>query len=1038
MARQRFLYKVYEQVRELAYNHVINSDFEQGIVQSNGGGVRNGSDMFGYDGSETIVPTKVTVAETADAPQENTQALSFNGVNTRGLYNTTGPFVLGEVSYNLTTDITLMVWASKTDWEVTTREAIWSNDYVGTATQGGIGLHINYTAGNLSAIAYIDGAWREASYALSNLAAGEHHIGFTFDDQFLRLYVDGVNVDTYDYGSATTITYGSNPDAPIGVGAQKQPDNGSVFNDPRLFPEAQKPHNNYFYGWLDDLMIANFAASADAFDYAFNNRVITFEDEVAIASGVDVYHFWQFNDPQNKGLSDGIQPVEMFFDNDSEELNGIEKRTAVKITTDTGGGSRQGLDLVSWIGITGGTTYMASAYVKTTAGESIRLQAALWGGGPADASVTVTASGEWQRLSVEVPTEAACYGITLDVTITNAAASNKIIYVDKLMLSDGDVLYDYFSEQTENSYKFQIGLAQLTTTQAEIDAGGIGVYTMVKADIRYLNYIKTLNPREVLSDYGEDQEINGLGGDFTLLLGRTSDNFGERDDISFGNLIEIVHYDSDDYPNGHTVFQGEIVDYDTTYGKGEGIGVVLRGIGWQLGQYVSEMGESFAIDLDEYSGTEYGFNDSSLSQRYIGQGFVVPAGVSQIKAIDVYMRADSNFINYRSRLSLWTHYSGAKSDGATSGIIYSPVRQKISEIQNTAHDWVRFEFAQPLQVFEGQQLWWTQLILTYQDTPYSHYVAGYNGSYNGGYMFRYQSGNVEHTSVDLMFRLVSEGGNTTAIFDQTDPSDMARKAIDDYNRQGGTLTYDDDSIQDTGLSVDYDFVSATTSEVLEKSLELIDIPGWYSFVNQSEKKYYLRHRDDGDLHTLLMGKHITETITFHKRTVNMVNVVYFTGGDPLGDGVNLFKKYVDQTSVDLYGRRLLVYTDNRVKKESTADTVVQSIFNNNSYPVIETDVSIPATLYDIWSVNVGDVVRFKNFDNNSASLFDVSEWDDAYFDFDVANPETYQFQIARLERNADSVRLTLSTVPPDVNRRTEQTKRNLDKAFTVDNPDTPS
>ncbi len=166
-------------------------------------------------------------------------------------------------------------------------------------------------------------------------------------------------------------------------------------------------------------------------------------------------------------------------------------------------------------------------------------------------------------------------------------------------------------------------------------------------------------------------------------------------------------------------------------------------------------------------------------------------------------------------------------------------------------------------------------------------------------------------------------------------------------------------------------------------------------------------------------------------------MIYFTGGD-LG-GYNFFKKYEHTASIELYGRKTLNYSDNRVKVTSTADLIANTILERKSYPQIKIPFDVLKN-YDIDSVKPGDVITFRNHNGvpQELSLWDVGYWDEMYWDFDIKNPSTYEMQIVKFGRDGDLLTATLSTLPPDVNKRIEDIKRNLEKQQTINNPDEPT
>src|SRR5690606_10040711 len=91
--------------------------------------------------------------------------------------------------------------------------------------------------------------------------------------------------------------------------------------------------------------------------------------------------------------------------------------------------------------------------------------------------------------------------------------------------------------------------------------------------------------------------------------------------------------------------------------------------------------------------------------------------------------------------------------------------------------------------------------------------------------------------------LISEGNSTIVKFQSVDPSQIMRTAMDNYQSQGGSLTYDEQSIPLTGTETSYDFNNATIFDVIRKALELMP-EGWYFYVDQANKKLVCRQKSD--------------------------------------------------------------------------------------------------------------------------------------------------------------------------------------------------
>lgn len=108
---------------------------------------------------------------------------------------------------------------------------------------GGYQLSVNepsfYPSG-LGVLFYLGGAYRSASVSTSTIPTGWHYIVTTFDGQYIRLYLDGIERSTYNYGSEVSITYSNNNHFLIGA----EPGAGTAV-DGAYFPG--KISSTYFY-----------------------------------------------------------------------------------------------------------------------------------------------------------------------------------------------------------------------------------------------------------------------------------------------------------------------------------------------------------------------------------------------------------------------------------------------------------------------------------------------------------------------------------------------------------------------------------------------------------------------------------------------------------------------------------------------------------------------------------------------------------------------------------------------------------------------
>jgi len=129
-----------------------------------------------------------------------------------------------------TSAITFEAWAWKSNWVDSVNQRILSK------TQSG-GYHIGMNeggfipTGNIGIVCYYVGGYRSTYVTQSTVPSGWNHFVGTCDGRYLRFYINGVNVSTYDLGSTGTIYYAVNNSLLIGaeVGSGTGAD-GSYFN----------------------------------------------------------------------------------------------------------------------------------------------------------------------------------------------------------------------------------------------------------------------------------------------------------------------------------------------------------------------------------------------------------------------------------------------------------------------------------------------------------------------------------------------------------------------------------------------------------------------------------------------------------------------------------------------------------------------------------------------------------------------------------------------------------------------------------------
>lgn len=554
---------------------------------------------------------------------------------------------------------------------------------------------------------------------------------------------------------------------------------------------------------------------------------------------------------------------------------------------------------------------------------------------------------------------------------------------------------------------------------------------------------------DVISDFSISEEINTAGSQVAVVLGRPADEFGEGLDVDFDLIVRIYAVDADDI-NGTPVFTGYISSYTPKFGDSEAVQVNILGFGSKLDELLIQAGE--AIDQQQ-TGEPTGFNvqynyPAAEYVRGEAQTFVIGSTgyLSRIELKCCYFGTPTTAtVILRTGTPPSSVTRGYDNEGTYVAIASASVASEYPAAEVTS-----FVFSTPVEVVAGDTYYFEVQCTDQNQVPgYPGYYPQVNvasnsaGGYANGQEYYVDKGNVNtggmtyytaRTGYDLWFKTYLSTGSTTAAYLSDDPSDILRSIIDDYNNRGGELTYDLSSIDDTGTTVSYTFNTNTVWEGMKKCLELAPA-GWYLYIDQATNLVYFKQKADTVEQNITLGKDVIE-LSPEKRTEDIVNTVYFTGGgDP-----PLFELYTSPDSILLYGERVKRYVDQRVTVSATAEAIATSILEERNAPELRLNVTVAdnngdATKgLDIETLVIGQTIGIRNVEGNGPTLWDVAYWDVDYWDYNIQDLSSPILQIVRLERSADKCSIFCSTVPPDVSKRIEDINRNLEATQTKDNP----
>ncbi len=533
-----------------------------------------------------------------------------------------------------------------------------------------------------------------------------------------------------------------------------------------------------------------------------------------------------------------------------------------------------------------------------------------------------------------------------------------------------------------------------------------------------------------------------------MILTRAADSFGEGTDIDLRNRVKIYMVDNDQ-PNGQLIFQGFISNYQPIYGANERVEVTILGFGAELDNYIIEQGESVYASQLNSDATDYIGTDSSggVTPRHaLGQTFqfteqktitaILVRGIfdlsSSVNPVTAYCKVYASDVTGQSPFPTGSplisgHVASATlTNGDPSGyadmkfILDTPVVVPA----NTVYSFT-IAAEPPYPTFDVK--------ISFQASALGSYTAG-------SMLVATKAGGTERYGVqagwDMYFKIFTATGNSTSPFLTKDPGAIMRTIMDDYIAKGGTLSYDATTIELAGTSVSYTFNTNTTLEGIKKCLELAP-SGWYWYVDQATNMVHFHAKTNTIEHKFTLGKDIV-SLTAQRRIEDIVNTIYFTGASSLTP-----RKYTRSASVAAYGTKLMRYIDQRVTVEATADTIARAILDNHAAPEMRVQIEVAdsnagALGYDIETVTIGDIVGFRAVEAYDSTLWDVATWDVSYWDYNVRQLGTLILQIVRLEYSPGSLKLFLSTTPPDVNKRIEDINRALTASQTANNAATPT
>ncbi len=245
--------------------------------EGSGTTLTNSTTTTGLTGSLTNNPSWVT-----SPVVKNANTLSFDGTDDLVNLGTSS-------SLKFSSSFTAELWVKSANWTVATSQ----QTVLSCFESGGYGITLTNN-GNLNFFLRSSATgtgYVGVSYPVSNLTNNTwYHVAGSFDGRYIRMYVNGSLIGTYDIGSSGTVVY-TYPSNPLFIGA-----------DPT---DNATPQGLYFAGQIDEVRLWNIARTQAQIQSAMNGELNP-SDATQTAGLVSYY---TFNQGTASGTNSGLTTV---------------------------------------------------------------------------------------------------------------------------------------------------------------------------------------------------------------------------------------------------------------------------------------------------------------------------------------------------------------------------------------------------------------------------------------------------------------------------------------------------------------------------------------------------------------------------------------------------------------------------------------------------------------------------------------------------------------------------------------------------------
>lgn len=238
------------------------------------------------------------------------------------------------------------------------------------------------------------------------------------------------------------------------------------------------------------------------------------------------------------------------------------------------------------------------------------------------------------------------------------------------------------------------------------------------------------------------------------------------------------------------------------------------------------------------------------------------------------------------------------------------------------------------------------------------YELAYNNDNGAGVTLTVASNGYE-----LSQNVIKQAGTETTTVDYSSTAtEAATVASSLVNTNPGRMSVTSASVPTTGVAIKPLFRLNTKEEGLQMVVDQLG-SNYYWYGSPADNLVYIKPIGTAADHTFVLGKHLS-TLKLSRSMEQLANDGYFVGGTPSGSS-QLYKHYTSSDgSLTAWRRGLWRHTDQRYLLTSSTDGFAASMFAKFSQPIFTSTIEISAGSYDIETIKLGQMVRFRNSGNS--------------------------------------------------------------------------